>query len=328
MAQAKLALLLVATASAFAAPVMAQAPTTVPGVVVQGETKKVIEQQARRFTEAYAAPTEKIGQIARWHEAVCVKVEGVIPAQADKIRARVEEVAKDVGLTVRKPGCLFNIQIVFTPQPQGYVDQVAKRDEGYLGFHYRGELNKVKAVTRPIQSWYVTATEGGLGHNAATIFAIMEGPSGPKYNPNPDGMPGQTRAAETLDVEDNATPTGCADAPQFTSCLRSAFRNALVVVDSRAVEGKSLGAVSDYVAMLALSQPKSLDGCNALASVIDLFAKAPCPGRDAPDGFTPTDAAFLTALYQIDPEAKKNGEIGDISARLAGILIGAQQPSR
>ena len=96
-----------------------------------------------------------------------------------------------------------------------------------------------------------------------------------------------------------------------------------IVADSKTLEGKDVGLVADDLVMLALSQPKSLDGCTALPSVIDVFAKAPCPGRDPPDGLTPADAAYLTALYSADLEAGKAFELGDISGRMAKILIKA-----
>ncbi len=128
-----------------------------------------------------------------------------------------------------------------------------------------------------------------------------------------------------VDDPDNAPPTGCADS-HFSSCLRSGFDNILVVVDNGRVQGRSLGLVSDYVTMLALSQPRSLDGCNILPSVIDLFSA--CPDRDAPDGLTPADAAYLTALYAADLEANKAGEQTEIANRMAKILIPAKAAAR
>lgn len=157
-----------------ASSALAQSPpaasTTLPGVTVQGPAKpKVIQQQARSFVDAYTATTAKIGQIARWHTPVCVQVEGVVPVAAAQVKARVEEVARDVGLPVMKPGCRSNIQIVFSDQPQRLMDKVG---EQYLGFHYRGEIRKARAVTQPVQSWYMTATQGGGTNNAPITTAV------------------------------------------------------------------------------------------------------------------------------------------------------------
>jgi hypothetical protein len=101
-----------------------------------------------------------------------------------------------------------------------------------------------------------------------------------------------------------------------------------VVADSKALAGKDAGLVADYLVMLTLAQPRSLDGCNSLPSVIDLFAKSACLGRDMPDGLTPGDAAYLTALYKADLETRKTFEQTDVSDRMAQILIKASAAGR
>jgi hypothetical protein len=65
-----------------------------------------------------------------------------------------------------------------------------------------------------------------------------------------------------------------------------------------------------------------------MSSVIDLLAPSACPGREPPDGLTPADAAYLTALYSADLEAKKVGEQGEIAGRMAKILIKANAVAR
>jgi hypothetical protein len=104
--------------------------------------------------------------------------------------------------------------------------------------------------------------------------------------------------------------------------------NVFIVVDSKALQGKNLGLIAEYSVMLALSQPKSLDGCAALPSILDLTAKAACPGRAPPTGLTPADGAWLTALYASDAEAKGDGERSEISTRMADILIKANSTAK
>jgi hypothetical protein len=131
---------------------------------------------------------------------------------------------------------------------------------------------------------------------------------------------------ETLDAPDRGSALGCnpqALAAQGSAC-QSVFRNVLVVVDVGKAQDQSVTSLTDYVAMLALSQPRSLDGCMTLASIIDLLAAAPCPGRDPPDGLTPADTAYLTALYVSDPLANKTMQQSVMSARMAGDLVKAE----
>jgi hypothetical protein len=289
--------------------------TTVAPVTVQAApTPKVIEKQSQSFVLSYAASANaEIDQIGRWHDPVCVQAVGLVDAQAAAIKARIEEVAKEVGLPATRPVCATNVEIVFTDQPQAVMDELAKKREYLLGYYHRHEHNQLKKVTRPIQAWYVTATRGEGGSVAGALFG---------------GVSGVQVETDVIDDPENPPPNACGDNPRFTACLKSEFRNVFIVADSKALNGKGAGLLSDYLVMLALSEPKSLDGCNALPSVIDLFAPTACPGRDTPDGLTAADAAYLTALYMSDPEGKKNMEQTDISIRMANILVNASKPAK
>jgi hypothetical protein len=313
-------------ASAALAQTAASTATAVAPLTVQAAAPpKTVEKQARSFVQTHAAPTERLGQFARWNDPVCVQVLGLIPEQAAQVKARTEEVAKAVGLKVQASGCTANIEIAFADQPQPLIDGLVKRRDSILGYHNPSETQALKTITRPVQAWYKTATRGGGFNTAGMVFAQFSNASGQSMTSG--SYPGMTVEHETADTPQSTTPTGCGDS-HFSSCLSSIFQNVLVVVDNTKVKGQPLGPVSDYVAMLALSQSRSLDGCAALPSVIDLFAPSACPGRDAPDGLAPADAAYLTALYSVDLEAKKAAQQSDITDRMARILIKASQGGR
>jgi hypothetical protein len=285
-----------------------------PVTVTAAASPAAVQKRTQSFVQSYAATAVSLDQISRWHDPICVVVAGLVPAQAAQVRARVEEVAKAAGRGARKPGCSQNIEIVFTADPQHVLDIVTARREMALGYYHRHQARALKTVTRPIQAWYMTATVGRGGGNAGLAFQ--------KYG-TPVALQTKSRV---VDDPESELPTGCAD-NHFTACLRSEFENVLVVIDTGRVRGHSLGLVSDYVAMLALSQPRSLDGCNVLPSVIDVFAPA-CPERDAPDGLTRADMAYLKALYSADLEAKKAGEQSDIAGRMAKILTAVKVIAR
>jgi hypothetical protein len=282
--------------------------TTVSPVTVEASTPKVIRKQAYSFVQSYAAtPNPNIDQISRWHDPVCVQVWGLpLAAQAAKIKARIETMAQAVGLPPVRPGCKINVEIVFTAQPQAMMDTIAQRWEPVLGYYHRDKTAQLKTVAYPIQAWYVTGTES----EGVNIGALIS-----------SGIPPDSylRSPRVVDDPEQHPPMGCVD--RFTACYKSEFGNVLIVADSKALDGKTLRLIADDMVMLALSQPKSLDGCNALPSVIDAFAKSPCPGRDAPRGLTPADAAYLKALYSADPEGKKFVEQVAIGERMANILI-------
>jgi tetratricopeptide (TPR) repeat protein len=306
------------SSSSMVAPVTVQAPFTPREALTKSES----------FVQTYAKPSAKLDQFARWEDPVCVVVSGLAAQQAAAIKARVEQVAVAVGLKLGRPKCRPNIDIRFADPPQVLLDQVAAKSPWLLGFHYPDELAALKTVTRPVQAWYMTASRGeGTGEVALSTMSMgylgltdLNGKPGATAMQGNSGMPESIRPNESLDKPGGGTPNGCAGR-RFSSCLQSVFWHVLVVVDARKAEGQPLGPIMDYLAMLAISQPRSLDGCLELPSVIDLFAPTACPGRSSPAGLTQADTAYLTSLYEADLEGKKTVEQSDIADRMAKLLV-------
>jgi hypothetical protein len=106
---------------------------------------------------------------------------------------------------------------------------------------------------------------------------------------------------------------------------------AMVLVDMRRAGHTKLATIADYVAMLVLSEPRFPDRCQALPSVLDLFA-GPCEGRPAPTGLTPTDLAYLKAVYSADepiwkPDLSRSRSaaptLDQVAARMGKLMAGA-----
>ncbi len=315
----------------FVAPApAAPAPAIVSPLTVQAGPGPVKSQkETRDFVQSYAGLSPAIDQIPRWHAPICISVAGLTPDQQARVAARIQEVGEGVGMHTLPPGCKANIEVVFTDQPQAFLDKVATTREEILGYYHRHDKDKLKTVTRPVQAWYVTQTSSGGGSRAGLAFATLTTSVGAANGMagGPDGAFASTGAAlgsssasaNVVDDPDNHGPVGCSEAPQFTHCLRSDLNNVLIVIDTTRVQGK-LGPLTDYLSMLALAQVRSLDGCSTLPSVIDRLGQS-CAGREAPDGLTEADAAYLTALYTSDLEKNKPLEQDEIAGRMSSILI-------
>lgn len=297
-------------------------PTVAP-VAVEATEPTALKKQTYSFVDTFAEATPRLDEYARWNQPVCVTVQGLAADQAAPIKARVEEVAKGLGLRLAPKGCTPDIEVKASAQPQGFLDQVAATHEDMLGYWHRRDRDTLKAVTHPIQAWYRTATIGN-GGTAGAAFAVAD--TSPGSAGTPAGTIGRQATGELIDDPDARAPTGCGDS-RFSGCLKSVFDHVLIMVDTNAVQGAPAGLVADYVAMLAMAQPKSLDGCNALKSVIDIYARG-CAGREAPDGLTRADVAYLTSLYKTDPEAKHMSQQTDIAGRMAGMLLKADTADR
>jgi hypothetical protein len=305
-------------------------------ITVEAAQPNELRKQTFGFVQTFAATSVKLDQVARWTQPICVTVKGLPAQAADEVRLRVEEVASALKLKVEKPGCPPDIQVLFTDQPQALLDKVARNNENLLGYWHHKDRDKLKQVTHPVQAWYVTGTAGGGADTAGLMFMTVEtyAPSGASM-PGPTAIPaaGSSVAAAAgrqphgvrLDDEDDPRgPTGCGENTHFTACLSSEFQHVLVVVDTSKAGAYPPGLIADYVVMVAMAQPRSLDGCNILPSVIDLFSKD-CPGRSGQDGLTRADVAYLTALYKMDLQGKKGAQMSDIAGRMADMLIKANK---
>ena len=254
----------------------------------------------RGFVDSTAAPTHLLGKIARWETPICPYAVGVKPGAVDFVVARVKEVAEKVGAPVSTDGkCKFNIEIVFTKTPQALLDDMKKNQPGLLGFHGGSEeRDRLATFKRPIQAWYSTATQDlrgktevdsarttsiGQGLLVMAPCEIIKGNGG--RGPNAvcwRYMPGVQKAEVT--------------GSRIGSGLRSTLHHIVIVVDPRQVAGEELDAVSDYIAMMALTQLGSLDNCQTLPSIVNLLPKG-CTSRTG--RLSETDLGYLRGLYRM-----------------------------
>lgn len=237
------------------------------------------------FIESHAQPAIVTGLLTRWRSGICPKAVGLSPAFNAFVAARVRAVAGAVGAPVQTADrCKGNVSIYFTTEPQKLLDDVVKHADQLLGFHYPHQTKKLATFDHPIQVWYVTGTRGT---------------SGPDIVDSIWGEPAPSRPAGRLG----------------TGGLSGLIEFALVVVDSKQVAGAEVGAISDYIAMLALTRTRSLDDCGPLPSIVDLMSAA-CGARPKPAAITAGDLAYLKALYSLNMEQPLDLQRADIQIKM------------
>jgi hypothetical protein len=280
---------------AFSAPAAASDPagTAVPGVTViapkpPASVRVVPTPAIRGFVKSHAAPS-RTGQLTRWRRSVCPETVGLTAQMNDFVSQRVKNVAAAVGA----PGgrCKTDVEIIFTSEPQRLLDSIRKKAPVLLGFHYRAQLlNLARFSHPPIQAWYVTATQGSLGGHGGLGTGQLSGALGTDDGADLSGAA----------VDDDCCPTpGGAAGSRFTEGLSNQIAAVMVIADSRAVEGRTIGSIADYVAMLVLSKVDPAGGCGELASIVNLMADQ-CGQDVKADALTDSDIAYLKALYSID----------------------------
>jgi len=191
------------------------------------------------------------------------------------------------------------VTILFTLEPQRVLDAIVKQDSRLLGFHYAKQEKKLATFTHPIQGWYVTSTRNWQGVENVD-------------DPLPLGEYG-----------DGAIATGACGAicagkvppgkpgSRLDNYRSSQVVRALIVVDANQIRGMTIGSISDYLAVLTLSQARAPQGCSQLPSIMDLMAPG-CSAEKKPDQVTAGDLAFLRALYHANLETPVNLEESNI----------------
>ena len=272
----------------------AQAPpsASLPDVTVTAPRPPTPQELAGEavpdFVKSHAMPSMAIGQLARWRTGVCPLTRGLDPELNAFVSARIRAVAAAVGAPHdESSACKFNVQILFTLEPQQVLSEAAKQDSLLLGFHYPQQEKRLATVSRPIQGWYVTSTRNYRGQEAID-------------NPVPLGTQQGSSGVPQGYFPASKVPPG-EPGSRLTNLRSSQIVLALIVVDANKIAGMAVGPLSDYIAMLALSQARSPDTCSRLPSIVDLMA-SDCGDREKVAQITAGDLAFLRALYSTNLE--------------------------
>lgn len=278
---------LLAWSAVLAAPSHAQIAEQGADVVVTGRLDPpTLSTEIRRFVRGHAR-LSRIDQLARWQDSICVRVMNLPAAFADFIANRVRTLAREAGASASEQAdCAPNVSIMFTTEPQAVLNQVRADRPELLGAHFINQRNALATMSRPIQSWYMTATSNGL---------------------------------ETAIDEPMRDPLTGRSGSRMTHGLRSLFVHVLILVDQNQVAGAEVGPISDYVAMLALTDVSTETwSCGGLVTIMELFSRC----GDAPQQLTTPDRAFLQGLYTMDPEVILSLQRGHIAGEMRDALTG------
>jgi hypothetical protein len=274
-------LFLVSTVGALAQP---PAPTT-ESVTVTAERAR--EEQIKRFVQARAAPAVRLGKIARWETGICPIAVGLRPAFLKFIAQRIRDTAARVGAPVSsRSSCRPNIEIVFTTVPQALVNNIRERNRVYLGYRASSQQADALAImSRPVQSWYLTAT---LDMN---------------NNPHIDSR------------QDFGFYTTAATGSRLHDGLHSGLNHVIIVANPNKLSDQEIGSLADYIAMLALAEPRSLDDCETLPSILNLLAPG-CVGAAQAAAISDADLGYLRGLYHMTADATLRGQQDEIAYQM------------
>jgi hypothetical protein len=283
--------------------------STVSGVTVTAPEKpNELVDPTTQFVRR-RLPTSHNEQYARFHDPVCVNVIG-LPEQFDAFVAkRIVEIAREVHAPVATDAkCKPNVNVIFSPQPQAQLADIAKRRDILFGFVLRSDVRKVSTFSRPIQSWYLTRRVGTQGDSELEI------------NTGPECISSHAPNEPPCDIK--APVLGRAGS-RLGNDMSSELVHSLIIADAGKVAGEKIDAVADYIAVLALSQWQGLERCSAMRTILNLMADG-CGAEDRPEAATPADLALLEGLYTANVRESGSQQRAVIASTIRKVVTGGE----
>jgi hypothetical protein len=302
------AITLCATAASAHAPPAAEPPapsSTVSGVTVTAPEKpNPLVNPESQFVRSHL-PEGQSDQYPRFRDDICVKVIGLPPEFDAFVARRIVDLANQVHAPVASAAnCVANVHVIFTPSPQAQLDDIAKRRDILIGFHFPSQFKKLTMVNRPVQAWYVTRTRDTTGNSRLELsnscpsnLIIPSGPCGDKPMGRAGSRLGNDMSAEVV--------------------------HSLILADANKVAGEKIDAVADYIAVLALAKWQGLERCNAIPTILNLMADG-C--ADPPEAVTRADVGLLTGLYAVGSRELGSQQRASIAGRM--MAAGSEPASR
>jgi hypothetical protein len=293
------AVALAQSAPSQSAPPQARLPFALPLESVTVTVQKPSDATIRDFVKTRAVPTYVLGRMARWRLKICPLTIGLGDKYAKYVTQRVRDIATAVGVPVNPdPGCRPNVEVVFTTTPQGLMDNVRKSQPLFLGYHHNAmQAEELAKVVHPIQAWYTTETLDINGtRQVDTGDCGVGGTTTLNTQTNAGTENGDAATAGVYQLTLPCAVVVRSNGSRAADGMNSGFYNVLIVAEPAKLYDHEVGALADYVTMLALSEPASLGICQELPSISNMLAPN-CPS--VPSRITDGDLAYLRALYKL-----------------------------
>lgn len=309
------------TSAQAAGPITAQGNATsdLPVESVTVIATKPSEAAIKSFIKARSTQTRVVGQIAKWRRPICPIAVGLGATYANYVTQRIRDVAKSVGAPVESTSsCKPNVEVVFTTVPQAFMDKLRKTGPGFLGYYdTTSQADELARVTHPIQGWYTTESVDYDG--AANVDTGRCGTGVSLQVLEAAGGGGDNSGATVVVTMSMPCATAMHSAgSRLGNGFSSGFHNILIVAEPAKILNYEVGSLADYIVMMALSQPSSLDACQELPSISNMLTKD-C--LSVPSRITDGDLAYLRGLYAVPDGYSAPRQRESLSYEMAKTLI-------
>lgn len=247
-------------------------------IVVRGRSMPTdaAQARARRYVDR-SGVLRGHEQLARWTRPICVRTIGLVDRFVPTFESTIRDAAVEAGVPVAGSGCRPNIVVSFTTDGSSLVRAIRARSPDALSETSLADRDRLVTDRSPIRWWYRTEVRGSDGRE------LMIGP--------PPASPTGGEGGRSL-LPEKPTLNAYSSSLVSTYGIRTLL-SATAVVDVSALDGWSLRAAAQYVAVVTLAEIR-MQGDPPVDSVLSMFAR-----EDRTAGLTAEDRAFLDALYHV-----------------------------
>jgi hypothetical protein len=265
-------------------------------VTAERLSRGALRAQASKYVRATMADARN-GQNARWFDPICAAAIGVESQLGSLFTTRLEQVASHVGLKMAKPGCDANLVIAFTSDAPALVKAINRRQHGALDALPGAERALLKSPTLPVRWWH---------------FTMPTSADGKPFSPGPLGL-----GASANGMPSEITYNNNARASRIDLTSRVGITGAVVVVDINRLGKVSMPALTDYVALVALSRIRMDPRERPTGSILAMFE----PGAPQYEGLTDLDERFISAMYESRATVENWQQRAEMAGRMADAAV-------
>lgn len=256
-----------------AAAAQAPPPLVSDPVVVKAANR------ARTLSYVRAATELSAGMVSRRGPKLCPVVSGAGRDVDRYVRSRLRQVADDVGVKFESKACYPNLLILFSREPEVMLDQARRHGKIRYDTISVPRVDRFKANTQPVRWLSYTGEIPAHGD----ISSVDQG-------------------IQTMRAQDS----------HIIQTVASQVNYSLVVVDARKTDGVEVGALADYLSLVALADIRADATQPDQASILNLFAE---PG--GPKRMTASDRAYLRALYKLKTDRTAPDQLAALASGMA-----------
>jgi len=242
-------------------------------IIVTRETNR---EAVKALGEAIVRRSRTGHPVARFDGPICVKVAGLPENLAKIVKKRIDmNISGLRGVSVGKEGCKPNAFVGVLNEVNAAVDRLRKEEPWLFDGLLDNQIKRIYLGSEAVRAWHV--------------FSLRNLDRTPIFEAEPSSN-------ELLSVSVNRV-----EKASRTPLLRSVLNGAVVLIETEALDGKTLRQVADYSTFRLLASISDEVGEEraGLSTILSLFS-----GQEPPAESSDFDRAYLDALYELPPNSR------------------------